>query len=492
MNVRVRFAPSPTGYLHMGSARTAIFNWIYARQQGGTMILRIEDTDMQRSSEEMVRGIIEGMEWLGIDYDEGPYFQSDYIDKHREAVDRLLANGQAYRDFTPKEERDDAMIKRQVSEAARQGKERNPWRDLPVEESKARAAAGEPFVVRLRVPEAGSSVFEDIIYGRQERDFSEIEDLALMRSDGYPLYNLSVVVDDITMRISHVIRGQDHLMNTHKQILIYRGLGAEPPQFAHLPLILAPGREKLSKRRHGEIVSITTYRDRGFVPEAFFNFLVLLGWTPPGGEVLSRQRMLEVFRLDAIHKSNAIFNFAEGDPQSWTDPKAIWMNGEYIKAMPLDDLVPLVTGELRRAGLWQDDFDGNRREWLAQTIALLRERYRLLTDFPTLGRPYFVESLDFSYEQASIEKNLRKDPALKRLLPGLAERYAALGEFTHQTTEAALREYAAEEGVKAGLLINAARTALTGQSVGPGMFDIIAIMGHVRTVERLRHAATLI
>lgn len=475
----------------MGSARTAIFNWLYARRHGGKLILRIEDTDMQRSSTEMVRGILEGMEWLGIDFDEGPYYQSDYIGRHREAVERMLENGWAYRDFSPKEERTEVDIKRQISEAARQAT-RNPWRDLTAGESEARAAAGEPFVVRLRVPEEGVSTFDDIIYGPQEREFREIEDLALMRSDGYPLYNLSVVVDDITMAITHVIRGQDHLMNTHKQILIYRALGCEPPRFAHLPLILAPSREKLSKRKHGEIVSITTYRDRGFIPDAFFNFLVLLGWTPESGEILSRREMIDSFRLEAIHKSNAIFNFMEGDPRNWTDQKAIWMNGEYIKGMELAELVPLVGAELRRAGLWQDDFDGERRAWLERTIGLLRERYRLLTDFVTLGRPYFCEGLDFGYDEESISRNLRKDPALKRLLPGLAERYAATDDFTLETAETVLRAYSAEEGVKAGLLINAARTALTGQSVGPGMFDVIVAVGRERTVERLRHAATLI
>lgn len=495
--IRVRFAPSPTGYLHVGGARTALFNWLFARRHGGTFILRIEDTDLQRSSAAMVDGILEGMAWLGLDYDEGPFFQSDYVEQHRAAAHQLLESGRAYRDFTPKEERSDAEVKQQIAAAARQPVVLNPYRDLPRAEADARAAAGEPHVIRFKVPQEGRTSFVDSVFGLQERECREIEDLVLLRTDGHPLYNLSVVVDDIEMGITHVIRGQDHLMNTHKQVLIYEALGKPVPQFAHLPLILAPSREKLSKRKHGEIVSVTAYRDRGFIPAAFLNFLALLGWAPDSAEfkdreIFSRDELLALFSLDRIHKSNAIFNFNEGDERNWTDQKALWMNGEYIKALPLAELLPLVQVELAKAGIWQEELGHARRDETLRTIAILRDRYRTLTDFATLGRPYFVDGLDFVWEEPAVAKNLRRDPALRELLPELAARFAALGEFTAEATEAALRALAEERGVKAGLLINGARTALTGQSVGPGMFEVLVAIGQARTVERLRHAVSLI
>ena len=497
-DIRVRFAPSPTGYLHVGGARTALFNWLFARKHGGKFILRIEDTDIQRSSEEMVRGILEGMAWLGLDYDEGPYFQADNAGKHREAAYELLDRGAAYRDFTPKEERDDATVKERIAEAARQAPVRNPWRDLPRAESDARAAAGEPFAIRFKVPEEGRTSFVDAVFGLQERGYKDIEDLVLLRSEGgHPLYNLSVVVDDITMNITHVIRGQDHLSNTHKQVLIYQALGKPVPTFAHLPLILAPNKGKLSKRKHGEIVSITTYRDAGFIPDAFLNFLALLGWAPEGAEfadreIFSREELIRIFSLEGIHKSNAVFNFTEGDERNWTDQKALWMNAEYIKAWPLDRLRPLVETELRQSGLWNEEFAGARQPWFTRTVDLLRERCRTLRDFTLKGRPYFVEGLDFEFEEATVKKNLQKEPALRELLPGLADAFAALAEFNHETTETCLRAFAEAKGVKAGLLINATRTALTGQAAGPGLFDVVVAIGQPRTVQRLKHAAGLV
>jgi glutamyl-tRNA synthetase len=493
-SVRVRFAPSPTGYLHLGGARTALFNWLFTRKHGGVFILRIEDTDLQRSSDEMVQGILDGMHWLGLDPDEGPFFQSSFLEQHRTAARRLVEEAKAYYDFTPKEQTDDRTVRARIADRARAeaGTVRgpNPFRDLPIKEALRRADSGEPAAIRLKIPEQGISRFDDLVYGPQERDHSDIEDLVLIRSDGHPLYNLSVVVDDIEMRISHVIRGQDHLTNTHKQVLIYEALGAPVPQFAHLPLIMAPGREKLSKRKHGEVVSVTTYRDRGFLPDALVNFLALLGWSPGSDqEIMSREELIDRFSLEAVNKSSAIFNFNEKDSREWTDPKALWMNGEYIRAVPLDELVPLVGEQLKRFNLWREEFDSNEREWLARTIDLLRARYRTTHDFATLGRPYFSD--EFEYEPDAVKKNL-KDERLKVLLPGLAERLAPLDDFTHDTTESALRAYAEEQAVKAGLLINAARTALTGQSVGPGMFDIIVTLGRQRAVERLRRATAVL
>lgn len=489
-NVRVRFAPSPTGYLHLGGARTALFNWLFARQHGGVFILRIEDTDIQRSSEEMVQGILDGMHWLGLDPDDGPFFQSLFLEQHRGAARRLIEEGKAYYDFTPKEQTDDRTVKERIVDRGRAqagaAKEPNPYRDLPLEEAIQRVEAGESAAIRLKVPDNGVSRFADLVYGPQERDHSDIEDLVLIRSDGHPLYNLSVVVDDIQMRISHVIRGQDHLTNTHKQVLIYEALGAPVPQFAHLPLIMAPGREKLSKRKHGEVVSVTTYRDVGFVSDALVNYLALLGWSPGSDrEIMSREELIERFTLEAVNKSSAIFNFNEKDPRDWTDPKALWMNGEYLRAMPLDQLVPLVGQQLKSFNLWRSEWASNERAWLARTVDLLRARYRTTRDFAILGRPYFSD--EFDYDPEAVKKNL-KDERLKDLLPGLADRLALLDDFTHDAAEAALRAYSEEQGVKAGLLINASRTALTGQSVGPGMFDIMIALGRQRTVERLRHA----
>ena len=491
MSVRVRFAPSPTGYLHIGAARSALFNWLYARKTGGKFLLRIEDTDLQRSTDESTRSIIEGLEWLGLDYDEDLVFQSANAPAHRAAANRLLEEGKAYRDFTPKEQRDDKNVKADIKERARaqeaEGADQrsNPFRDLAKDESERRAAAGEPFAVRLKVPSEGQTKFDDIVYGPQERSHAEIEDLVLLRSDGHPLYNLSVVIDDISMGITHVIRGQDHLTNTHKQILLYEALGATVPQFAHLPLILAPNKGKLSKRKHGEVVSLTTYRDRGFVPAAFRNFLALLGWAPPEGkEVLSKEELVEYFSLENINRANAIFNFQENDPRRWTDDKAIWMNAEYIRTMPLDDLLPMVRTELRANKLWREEYADDEREWLVKTIDLIRQRYFTLKDFSGQGRAYFSD--DFDFDEAAVNKNLRKEPRLRELLNGLAGKLEHVEPFNVETSEAALREFSEEAGVKAGLLIKGARTMLTGQAVGPSMFEIFDLLGRDRSVLRLR------
>ena len=491
MTVRVRFAPSPTGYLHIGAARSALFNWLFARKCGGKFLVRIEDTDLQRSTDESTRSIIEGLEWLGLDYDEDLVFQSNNAPKHIAAVERLLEEGKAYRDFTPKEQRDDAQVKQEIAERARaqtlEGVDprSNPYRDMPKEESDRRAAAGESFAVRLKVAVEGKTQFDDIVYGPQEREHAEIEDLVLLRSGGHPLYNLSVVIDDIEMGITHVIRGQDHLTNTHKQILIYEALGATVPRFAHLPLILAPNKGKLSKRKHGEVVSLTTYRDRGFVPAAFRNFLALLGWSPPDGrELLSKEELVQAFSLEGIGRANAIFNFQENDPRRWTDDKALWMNAEYIRTMPLEELLPMVKAELRANKLWREEYDDDDRDWLLKTIDLIRQRYFTLKDFSEQGRAYFSD--DFDFDESAVEKNLRKEPRLRELLSGLADKLETVEPFNAETAEAALRAFADEAGVKAGLLINGSRTMLTGQAVGPSMFDIFDVLGREASVQRLR------
>jgi glutamyl-tRNA synthetase len=491
MTVRVRFAPSPTGYLHIGAARSALFNWLFARKVGGKFLLRIEDTDLQRSTDESTRSIIEGLEWLGLDFDEDLVFQSDNAEKHRAAARQLVAEGKAYRDFTPKEQREDKSVKQGIVDRARahaaEGIDHrsNPFRDLSREESAQRAAAGEPFAIRLKVAPEGRSRFADIVYGDQERAYSEIEDLVLLRSDGHPLYNLSVVLDDIEMGITHVIRGQDHLTNTHKQILLYHAFGKEAPRFAHLPLILAPNKAKLSKRKHGEVVSLTTYRDRGFVPAAFRNFLALLGWSPPEGkELLSRDDLIKEFALEGIGRANAVFNFQENDPRHWTDDKALWMNAEYIRTMPLAELLPMVKAELRAEKLWREEYDDDESLWFAQAVELIRQRFFTLKDFSSQGRAYFSE--DFDFDQAAVRKNILKEPKLKELLPQMAERLATVEPFLAAKAEAALRAFSESAAVKAGLLINASRTMLTGQAVGPSMFEVFEIVGRERSVMRLR------
>jgi glutamyl-tRNA synthetase len=489
--IRVRFAPSPTGYLHIGAARAALFNWLFARKTGGRFLLRIEDTDLQRSTDESTRSIIEGLEWLGLDYDEEKVFQSDNADKHRAAARRLVDEGKAYRDFTPREERADANVKKDIAERARahaaEGIDHrsNPFRELSREESDRRAAAGEPFAIRLKVAREGTSRFSDIVYAEQERAYSEIEDLVLLRSDGHPLYNVSVVLDDVEMGITHVIRGQDHLTNTHKQILLYQAFGAPVPQFAHLPLILAPNKAKLSKRKHGEVVSLTTYRDRGFVPAAFRNFLALLGWSPPEGkEILSRDELVAAFSLEAIGRANAVFNFQENDPRHWTDDKALWMNAEYIRTMPLAELLPMVKSELRAEKLWREEYDDDEHEWFEKVVDLIRQRFFTLKDFSAQGRAYFSE--DFDLDEAAVKKNISKEPRLRELLPQLAGELEAVEPFTAENVETALRAAAETSAVKAGLFINASRTMLTGQSVGPSMFELFEIIGRERSVMRLR------
>jgi glutamyl-tRNA synthetase len=287
------------------------------------------------------------------------------------------------------------------------------------------------------------------------------------------------------MGITHVIRGQDHLTNTHKQILLYHAFGAPVPHFAHLPLILAPNKAKLSKRKHGEVVSLTTYRDRGFVPAAFRNFLALLGWSPPDAkEIMSRGELVEAFSLEAIGRANAVFNFHENDPRHWTDDKALWMNAEYIRTMPLAELLPMVKDELRSAKLWREEYDDDEREWFEKAVELIRHRFFTLKDFSAQGRAYFSE--DFDFDEAAVKKNILKEPRLKELLPGLADRMEALEPFNAPTAEEALRAFSEEAGVKAGLLINASRTMLTGQSVGPSMFDVFEIIGRERAATRLR------
>jgi glutamyl-tRNA synthetase len=364
----------------------------------------------------------------------------------------------------------------------------NPYRDLPAEESAARAAAGEPFAIRLKVAATGKTSFEDGVYGVQERDYAETEDLVLLRSDGHPLYNLAVVCDDIEMQITHVIRGQDHLTNTHKQLLIYEALGVAPPSFAHLPLIMAPNKGKLSKRKHGEVVAMTTYRDAGFLPEAFRNFLALLGWSASEEqEIYTLDELVAKFSLDGIHRSNAVFNFHPDDPRKWTDDKAIWMNAEYIRTMPLHDLLPHVKAELKAAKLWREEYENEDREWYEKTVDLIRARFFTSKDFSSQGRAYFSE--DYDFDLAAIEKNLNKFPDLRIWLRGLADRFETEfsdKDYSEENIETVVKAFTEEKGTKLGVIMNGARTLLTGVAVGPSMLSVFETLGLERTTMRLR------
>jgi glutamyl-tRNA synthetase len=508
---------------------------------GGKFLLRIEDTDLARSTDESTRSILEGLAWIGLHPDEEIVFQSANADKHRATAQKLLSEGKAYRDFTPKAEPNDANVKDSIKDRARaaQGTKNmrdNEYRDLPREESDARAAAGEAFAIRLKVPETGKTSFEDGVFGLQEREYSETEDLVLLRSDGHPLYNLAVVCDDIEMGITDVIRGQDHLTNTHKQILIYEALGATKPNFAHLPLILAPGGKKLSKRIHGEIVSLTTYRDAGFIPDAFRNFLALMGWSASEEkEIYTLDELIEKFSLAGVHRSSAIFNYEPGNPKRWTDDKLIWMNAEYIRTMPLGELLPMVKAELKSAKLWRDEYDEEglagaasisstdaqafeaaagyddnpeaialdlpelgSRDWLLKTVDAIRARFFTLKDFSGQGRAYFSE--DFDFDPAAVEKNLKKFPDLEQWMPELAQRFEAefgtahdgvgtqapsLRVFSEANIEEVVKAFTEEKGTKLGVIMNGARTLLTGVAVGPSMLTVFEIIGLERTVMRL-------
>jgi glutamyl-tRNA synthetase len=465
---RVRFAPSPTGYLHVGGARTALFNWLFARHFGGTFILRIEDTDFERSSEEMVEGILEGMRWIGLNWDEGPFYQSKRLDLYRQTAEKLIASGHAYYCFCTK-----AELEQRRAEATAAG--RPPMYDrrcrrVTQQDAAARKAAGEACAVRFAVPEESTTSFDDAVFGKVEFANSEIEDFVLLRSDGIPTYHLSVVADDIDMRLTHIIRGADHISNTPKQVLQYRALGAALPVFAHVPLILGPDKTRLSKR-HGA-TSVMAYKDMGIVPEAFRNFLALLGWTPGPAhkdrELFSSEELVQLFSLEGISKSNAVFD----------NDKLAWFNTEYIRSYPAEKLLPLIEEEWNKAGFTPE----RQREETLATIDLVKPRARNLKDFASAFRAYFSDT--FEYDPAAIAKFL-KDETVRALLIELGARYAASPEFTEGSTEQILRSFAEEKGIKAGVLINGARVALTGQAVAPSLFAVMVNLGKERVVKRL-------
>ncbi len=467
--VRLRFAPSPTGYLHVGGARTALFDWLYARHHGGKFILRIEDTDVERSSQEMVEGILEGMRWLGLDWDEGPFFQSERLDRYRAAAAELVKSGHAYYCYcTPEQLKERREL---AQKEKRNYKYEGTCRRLSPEQVAQNESKKLPRAVRFKSPEAGSIHYHDLVFGTIEVAHEQIEDFVLLNSKNHPTYHLSVVVDDLEMRITHVVRGADHVSNTPKQILLYRAFDADIPQFAHLPLILGPDKAKLSKR-HGT-TSVTAYRDLGYLPEAFRNFLALLGWSPGDNtEIMSTDELIERFSLEKINQSNAVFDVQKLD----------WLNRQYIGASTAERLAPLARKVLEAKNLWRAEFDGDRKEYFCATIDLLKSRMHSINDFAEGGQAFFTDL--FVTDEAAAKKNL-KDPALKELMPLLATRLQQLEPFTLESSEQALRTLADEKQVKAGLLINAARVLLTGRAVGPPLFHIMVHLGRERTAERL-------
>lgn len=487
--IRVRFAPSPTGYLHIGGARTAIYNWLFAKKNNGKFILRIEDTDVERSTQDSIQGIIDGLTWLGITWDEGPYFQSNFIGQHQEAARKLIETGHAYKCFCTKEELEAKREKAFTDKT--DTKYDGTCRGLTKEQVAEKEAAGIHYTIRLKVPRTEGSVkFKDEVYGYIEKRYEDIEDFVIVRSNGQPLYVLSNAVDDIRDGITHILRGQDGLANTPKQILIYNALGEKVPVFAHMSLTLDNKKAKISKRVHGEIVAVHFYRDHGFIPWAFVNFLVLLGWsTPESKQIFSREELINAFSLEGINKANSIFDVRTGDPKFFTDPKAISINSHYVRNLPIDELIPYVKADMERAGIWNAEFEGSRKEWFAATLELIRERYNFITDFATLGRPFFSD--DFPMEEGAVNKNVLKHEGLKTWFQTLADRFENLSNFDNEGIENVIRDMTQKENIKAGILINGIRTAVTGQAVGPGIFELLNSLGRDRVVKRLRKAMNL-
>jgi glutamyl-tRNA synthetase len=493
---RVRFAPSPTGFLHVGSARTFIFNWLYARRNGGTMILRLDDTDVERNTQASVDSIFDGLKWLNLSWDE-TYKQSERIDLHRKTAWEIFEKGLAYRDFTPAHTGDAEKSGAQGTWLFNPGA-----RELSRTESDRRAAAGEPFALRFRVPREGGQVvrFDDAVYGDQVKSAADIEDFALLRSDGMPTYHLASCADDADLRISHIIRGQDHLTNTFKHVLIFEAAGGAPPQFAHLPLLIAPDGTKLSKRRHGPVVSVTTYRDAGFLPEAFINFLCLLGWSPKDNrENMSLPELVDTFSLEGINRSNAVVNFKEPAPppsnvvipseardpgvpalEETFDPKALWLNAEHIRGLPVEDLSARLLPIALAAGFKVTP------EKMFQVTPLIRERIKLLRDVLTAADFFFVDQLP-PYDPAELIPQ-KGDAAMALKVLARALEVLADVEFKHDPMDQSLRAAAQELGLKAGQMFQPIRVAVCGRKNAPPLFETLEVLGRETTLARIEQA----
>jgi glutamyl-tRNA synthetase len=472
---RVRFAPSPTGYLHVGGARTALFNWLYARSHGGVFVLRIEDTDVERSSADMVTGILDGMRWLGLDWDEGPetggphapYFQSERLHRYRDAAARLVDSGHAYYCFCTADRLREEREKAEAQGAAWQYD--RACLSLDFARVAALLAEGAPKAIRFKVPE-GRPAFDDAVHGLIEFDGANIEDFVIVRSDGYPTYHLSVVVDDVDMGITLVIRGDDHISNTPKHVLLFNALGADVPRFAHVPLILGADKKRLSKR-HGA-TSVMEYARQGYLPAAMVNFLALLGWAPGDDrELMSKDELIASFALEGISGGNAVFNTEKLD----------WMNGQYIGRLEAAELAALVQPLLESKGLGEHPLVKNAATF-AKLIELLRPRAKRLTDFAEQAEPLLREPSEY---EAAAEKHLAV-PDLAAHVEALRDALQGVDAFTEGDVEASLRNTAAVRGVKAGALIHATRVAVTGRINSPGLFEVLVLLGRDRTLDRLR------
>lgn len=482
--VRVRFAPSPTGYLHIGGARTALFNWLFAARNGGRFILRIEDTDFSRKVEDSTRQITSTMRWLGLQWDEGPatggpvgpYFQSERLDLYRRAADELKAKGAAYECYcTPEELTQRREEARRLGQAPRYD---GRCRRLTDDDRRRLAAEGRRPVLRLKTPTEGQTVVEDLIRGTVVFDNTILDDFVLMKSDGGPTYNFACVVDDHGMRMTHVIRADEHLSNTPKQIIIYRAFGWDVPAFAHVPMILAPDRSKLSKR-HGA-TSVEEFQEAGYLPEAIVNYLVFLGWSPEGGEeVLSADELRRRFSLDRVSKNAAIYDIN----------KLTWMNGHYIRTIDLDRLTDLALPFLARAGLVGDPVDPATRGFMKAILAALRDRVKTLGELPDATVYFFRD--DYGFDPKGVQKHLTSPDAAGLLDTARAE-LAGLARFDLESCEAAYRGLIERLGIKGGALIHPTRIAITGRTNGPGLFDVMTLLGRERTLGRMERAAAVI
>jgi len=476
---RVRFAPSPTGFLHVGSARTFIFNWLYARHNAGTMILRIDDTDVERNTDASVNSIFEGLKWLDLGWDE-QYKQSERGALHRQTAAAIFEKSLAYRDFTPAHTGDSERSGAQGTWLFNPG-----MRELSRAESDRRAAAGEPFALRFRVPREGARPvsFTDAVYGEQVKSAADIEDFALLRSDGMPTYHLASCADDADLRITHIIRGQDHLTNTFKHVLIFEAAGLTPPQFAHLPLLVAPDGTKLSKRRHGPVVSVTTYRDAGFLPEAFLNFLCLLGWSPKNDrENMSLEELKDAFSLEGINRSNAVVNFKEAaaTPEETFDPKAVWLNAEHIRGLSVAGLSARLLPIVHAAGFHISP------EKMLRITPLIRERIKLLHEVLTAADFFFVDQLP-PYDPAELIPQ-KGDAAMALKVLQRAQEVLPSVEFKHDPLDQALRAAALELGVKAGQMFQPIRVAVCGRKNAPPLFETLEVLGKEITLKRIEQA----
>lgn len=471
---RVRFAPSPTGYLHVGGARTALFNWLYVRRFGGQFLLRVEDTDKARSTDESTRAIFEGLEWLGLNWDEPVVYQGANLERHRADVKQLLDAGLAYRDFTPQstldERRADAQARGEIYKYKRE------WAELPMHEEQERLERDDPYVVRFRVPdETGVTEWDDLVHERIAFPNKDVDDFVILRSDRTPIYNFAVVSDDVAMGVTLVMRGDDHISNTPKQIMLYRALGKELPRFAHLPMIHGLDGKKLSKR-HGA-TAVGDYQHEGLLPQAMLNFLALLGWSPGGDrEVMTLAEMTELFAPEGLQRKAAIF-----------DPKKLeWMNGQHMSMMPLADLEPVVTRAMVAAGLATNEELRGCQDWYLQLVDLLRVRARVIDDIVRQAAPYFLESI--AYDPEAVAKQWKDRAGSLAILSSARDTLTATHSWDAATLEAELRGLAERHGIGGGKLFQPLRVALTGLTVSPGIFDVLVMQGRDRAIGHIERA----